>query len=361
MPTQRPLEDLRTAVGETTSSVSGLRVEAGKVAEFARAIRADDPVHLDEAAANRRGYRGVVAPLTFVRTADFPRNRTESVGSHKHYGHDLGFDPRFEVHGEETYEYHRPLRVGDVLSGETELADVYTREGSNGEMTFADLETIYRDADGDPVVTQTTTSLELTDVAREATDSEGADDGDGPPDPADRHVGDPETPAESRTKYPGESPDGPGELEVGDPGPTRVLDGLKRTDFVRYAGASGDFNPIHYDEPYATGAGNPSVFGQGMLLCGFMSTVPAEWFGLGRVRRFATRFTDRIWPGDTITVTATVGEVEPSDTDDERTVEGAEPSGTDDDRTVVEVELEATNQDDATLATATSTVEPSWE
>lgn len=344
MPTNRPLEDLQAAVGESTRSVEGLRVEAGTVAEFARAIHADHPPHRDPAAAERAGHPAVVAPLTFVRTADFPHHRTESVGTHKHYGHELGFDERFEVHGEESFEYHRPLYVGDVLSGETTLADVYTREGGSGEMTFVDLETVYRDGDGNPVVTQRTTTLELTDLAREAGESDDRDGDTGSPVPENADVGDPRVPAAAHTEYPtgagGNGRVSAGDLSEGDRGPTRVLSGLKRTDFVRYAGASGDFNPIHYDEPYAMGAGNPSVFGQGMLVSGFVSTVLVEWFGVAPVERFATRFENRIWPGDTVEVTSTIDSL----ADGERT-------------TTAEVALTAENDDGETLVTATADVE----
>lgn len=92
------------------------------------------------------------------------------------------------------------------------------------------------------------------------------------------------------------------EVSVGDVGPQVVVEELTREDFVRYAGASGDFNPIHYDEPYATDAGNPSVFGQGMLTAGIAGNVATEWFGVAALRRFETRFVDRVWPGDTLVV-----------------------------------------------------------
>lgn len=85
---------------------------------------------------------------------------------------------------------------------------------------------------------------------------------------------------------------------------------LERRDFVEYAGASGDFNPVHYDEPFATTAGNPSVFAQGMLTAGIASTVVTDWFGVGAVREFGTRFQARVFPHDTITARATVAEVE---------------------------------------------------
>ncbi|MFC7157141.1 MaoC/PaaZ C-terminal domain-containing protein [Halomarina halobia] len=98
------------------------------------------------------------------------------------------------------------------------------------------------------------------------------------------------------------------DVTVGDARELTVSD-LERRDFVRYAGASGDFNPIHYDEPFAREAGNPSVFAQGMLTAGFASKLVTDWFGVGAVRTFETRFRSRVFPGETVTVRGEVIEV----------------------------------------------------
>jgi acyl dehydratase len=76
---------------------------------------------------------------------------------------------------------------------------------------------------------------------------------------------------------------------------------ITQTDIVRYAGASGDFNPIHHDDQYAKSAGFPGVFSIGMLQAGCLATFAAEWFGEENVRRFQVRFKDMVWPGDTCT------------------------------------------------------------
>lgn len=104
------------------------------------------------------------------------------------------------------------------------------------------------------------------------------------------------------------------DLEVGDEGPELVVEDVERRDFVKYAGASGDFNPIHYDETYAREAGNEGVFGQGMLTAGYAATMVSDWFGVGNVTRFSVRFRDRLWPGDTLSVTGEVTEVGPDGT-----------------------------------------------
>ncbi len=89
-------------------------------------------------------------------------------------------------------------------------------------------------------------------------------------------------------------------LKVGDGGPDFVVGPLTRTDIVRYAGASGDFNPIHHDEEFARSAGLPSVMAHGMLSAGLLGSFVTRWFGAGSVRRFKVRFRERVWPGDVL-------------------------------------------------------------
>ncbi len=83
--------------------------------------------------------------------------------------------------------------------------------------------------------------------------------------------------------------------------------------FVRYAGASGDLNPIHYDHGFATKAGYPSVFSQGMHQAALLASFATDWLGAENVRRFLVRFRDQVWPGDTLTCRGTVVGVDPVD------------------------------------------------
>jgi acyl dehydratase len=89
------------------------------------------------------------------------------------------------------------------------------------------------------------------------------------------------------------------DVEVGDEAPVKEVT-LSRTDFVAYAGASGDFNPMHHDEPIATAAGMPSVFGHGMLSMGILATAVTDWTGAGGLRRMKVRFSRQTWPGETV-------------------------------------------------------------
>jgi acyl dehydratase len=96
------------------------------------------------------------------------------------------------------------------------------------------------------------------------------------------------------------------DVKEGDEVPPFVVENLTRTDLVRYAGASGDFNPIHHDQTFAEKAGNPTVFAHGMLNAGFVSKCVTDYVGRENLRKFKVRFATRVWPGDTITCTGKV-------------------------------------------------------
>ncbi|KPM54114.1 dehydratase [Frankia sp. R43] len=81
---------------------------------------------------------------------------------------------------------------------------------------------------------------------------------------------------------------------------------LTRTDLVRYAGASHDFNPMHHDEVKAQAAGMRSVFGHGMFTAGFLATALTDFVGIGNLRGYKVRFTEQAWPDDILTTEITV-------------------------------------------------------
>src|SRR5688500_13797523 len=96
------------------------------------------------------------------------------------------------------------------------------------------------------------------------------------------------------------------EVNEGDEIPKFVVDKLSRTDIVKYAGASGDFNPIHHDQTFAETAGYPTVFAHGMLSAGFVSKCLTAFVGRANVRRVGVSFRSQVWPGDTITCSGKV-------------------------------------------------------
>ena len=128
------------------------------------------------------------------------------------------------------------------------------------------------------------------------------------------------------------------ELQVGDAAPPLVVENLSRTHFVKYAGASGDFNPMHHDDTIAAQVGNPSVFGHGMLSMGLAARVVKDWFGAEAVRVLKVRFAKQVWPGDVLTCVATV-------------------TGTRDENgeTLVDLDLSVTNQNGDRAITGSAT------
>jgi acyl dehydratase len=134
------------------------------------------------------------------------------------------------------------------------------------------------------------------------------------------------------------------ELEVGATFSALVVEDLKRTQIVQYAGASGDYNPLHTDEVFATqAAGYPSVFAHGMLTMGMTGRMLTDLVGDGRLIRFGGRFTAQVFPGDDLTTTAVVEAVR-----------------TEPDALVVDLAVTTANQDGAEVFTgyASARVDP---
>jgi acyl dehydratase len=100
-------------------------------------------------------------------------------------------------------------------------------------------------------------------------------------------------------------------IKVGESREEVVVEDLKRTRIVQYAGASGDFNPLHTDQEFAVKvAGFPGVFAHGMLTMGLTGRVLTDWVGRDRLLRYGVRFKAPVWPGDTLTTTVTVESVD---------------------------------------------------
>jgi len=122
------------------------------------------------------------------------------------------------------------------------------------------------------------------------------------------------------------------DLSVGQTFSAVVAENLSRTQIVQYAGASGDYNPLHTDEVFATqAAGYPSVFAHGMLTMGCTGHMLTDLVGDGRLLSFGGRFTSQVWPGDDLTTTATVQAL------------GSDDAG----RPTVDLAVSTTNQDGA--------------
>ena len=129
------------------------------------------------------------------------------------------------------------------------------------------------------------------------------------------------------------------DVSVGQVFEQTLVEDLKRTQLVQYAGASGDYNPLHTDEVFSKEvAGYPSVFAHGMLTMGMTGRILTDTLGDGRLVRYGGRFTSQVFPGDDLKAVATVESLDEED---------GNP--------VVHLKIETTNQDGVVVFSATAT------
>lgn len=114
---------LRTMIGPVGAPVT-MEVERGAVRRMALALDNHDPIHFDEAAAKARGYRGIVAPWPFLWSYFF--NCTE-------YHHEFPFGAA-TVHGQDDYDFHEPMIVGDAITVSTEITSTSLKQGKSGRL-----------------------------------------------------------------------------------------------------------------------------------------------------------------------------------------------------------------------------------
>jgi acyl dehydratase len=151
---------LKSIIGKSMSK-SKVVVERGPVANFAKAVLDDDPVYRDPQAAAEAGFERIPAPPTFpfvMNTwGEFPDIQPTGRPSGNPMGEVIGplmSKGGLVLHGEQEFEYHRPVFVGDVLVGEGMVVDAYAKESKGRTMTFIVTETVWKDdTSGEPVVT----------------------------------------------------------------------------------------------------------------------------------------------------------------------------------------------------------------
>lgn len=154
----------RSVIGKPTSAFR-VRVERQPVAAFAAACKDTSDVYRSLAAAKAAGLPGIPAPPTFTFAAPYwgaleadeqPPDPTKGTGNPMHAVMGEQFAKgALVLHGEQEFEYHRPVIVGDVLDGVGTVVDAYERETETAVMTFVVVETRWTDAHtGEPVVTE---------------------------------------------------------------------------------------------------------------------------------------------------------------------------------------------------------------
>jgi acyl dehydratase len=148
----------KSYIGKSGEPVT-MHVERGKIREFARAIKDEDPLYYDEAHAEREAG-GIMPPVTFLQTVqhwDDGRGRPR-----------VPFDLKRVLHGEQEYEFLKPIHAGDVLTAVSTIVDVYEKPGKRGgSMTFAVAETEYRNPRGELVARARHVTIETGQVVKD--------------------------------------------------------------------------------------------------------------------------------------------------------------------------------------------------
>ena len=127
-------------------STGSATVTAENVAAFARALGDSNPLYLDADAARRGPFGGIVAPPTYPIAF-----MTQAMSGGMDTFLELGLNFMTLVHGEQEFEYTRPIRAGETLTLTGRIADVYEKTGSSGTLDFVVMETEGKDGAGKPV------------------------------------------------------------------------------------------------------------------------------------------------------------------------------------------------------------------
>jgi acyl dehydratase len=130
----------RTLIGRE-SEPTVVEVEKGAIRRFADALGDANPRALDEAAARAAGFTGLVAPPTFA----------VMLGWSERFRHSLDLGTRAVLHGEQAFEFARPIVAGDRLTVRSKVVDVQERVGASGPVDVLVVEDEGRDEKGAPV------------------------------------------------------------------------------------------------------------------------------------------------------------------------------------------------------------------
>ncbi|WP_278265686.1 fused (3R)-hydroxyacyl-ACP dehydratase subunits HadA/HadB [Nocardia sp. AG03] len=286
--------DITSKVGHYYRMDGTYEVGREKVREYARAVQDYHPAHWDEDAALALGYRGLVAPLTFVSIPAMAANRKlfETVV--------VGYDTFVQT--EQVFEQHKPIVAGDRLITDVELSSVRRIAGKDlitVTNTFTDElgETVHvmhttvvgvTGEEVDPAITTAVENIMVHGVSMFGRAAEPVDDGGQVP---LRPEGELRLSTAGSTRTPGTTLSFD-DLTVGAEVTLRDAK-LTRGDLVNYAGVSGDNNPIHWDERVAGLAGLPDIIAHGMLTMGLGAGFLSSWSGdPGAVTRYGVRLSN---------------------------------------------------------------------
>jgi acyl dehydratase len=149
-----------SVIGKRTGTSRAV-VERGPVANFARALKDESPIYSDDKAAEAAGFSSIPAPPTFgfcmEHWGKFAEIQPDEVVEGNPMFETIGklmAEGGLVLHGEQEFEYHRPIQVGDVLRSVGRVVDAYEKESRGKTMTFVVSETVWTDdRTGEPVLT----------------------------------------------------------------------------------------------------------------------------------------------------------------------------------------------------------------
>jgi len=234
-----------------------VEVERGRLRAFAKATGQENPVYWDETAAHARGLPSLPLPPTFLFCLEMESPNPMEVFERLHINH------AHVLHGEQHFVYHRLAFAGETLRFKPRIADVYERK--SGALGFIAWETRVEGSDGKAVA-----DLRSVMVVR------------------------PPRPTQVRANP------GCAVLQRGGALPGLIEGPITRHTLGVYAGASGDYNPLHIDVDYAREAGMPDVFAHGMLSAAYLARVLTRQVDPSALRRLGVRFVSITHIGDEV-------------------------------------------------------------
>jgi hypothetical protein len=141
-------------------------VEEGNILAFARAVGDPNPIYCDAEYAASTEFARILAPPTYVMSAaqfdpDYPLRPRPGTKWPAQAGASPGDEPPAwrAILAEQHFDYHRPVRAGDVLSGTDRLGDRWEKQGRSGKLLFTERFTDYRDQNGELMVTARTVEV----------------------------------------------------------------------------------------------------------------------------------------------------------------------------------------------------------
>ena len=297
---------VRAYVGQEGHPVTNrFPISEEMIFELADTIEEPNPLYLDADYARKSRFAGLLCPQLAGWKDWAPRIDYFGAGQDTHFQVPLPFKS-YGFNGGSEWTFHRPVRLGDQITKNEKIVDIYERSGRTGQLVFIVRETTQRNQKGEALLT-----IRHTSIFRKRPETEGAD----KPIPT------------GPMDLPRISPPGPGgavekaewstppqrtfeQVNVGDEVPPVMRGPMTTGHLVRWASVNGNYARIHWDLPYAMlRQGIPNVVVNGSLKNEYLYILMQRFAGeAGWVRKMYLEHRGMDHPGDTLTIAGTVME-----------------------------------------------------